>query len=302
MDSCRTPSSRRRYLVGGIALMLATIPTAESRGERPAKAPLHIGSSGTLAGGKSGHEESANESLRAFIKEETGMDNDITRQKGWRDLADRMDKGQYQIGVFQGFEFAWAQEKHPDLKPLALAVNVYQYPTAYVVVKHENKATNFGGLPGQSISVPATAQGFLRLFIDRQSEANGKKSDAFFSKINTADTAEDALDDVVDGIVQAAVADRASLEAYRRRKPNRFNQLKEVAHSDPFPPTVIAYRDKSLDASTLNRFRQGLLGASQKERGKLMLTMFRLTGFDPVPANFDKVLAATRKAYPPPQQ
>jgi hypothetical protein len=31
-----------------------------------------------------------------------------------------------------------------------------------------------------------------------------------------------------------------------------------------------------------------------------MLTLFRLTGFDPVPDDFGKVLAQTRKAYPPP--
>ena len=34
--------------------------------------------------------------------------------------------------------------------------------------------------------------------------------------------------------------------------------------------------------------------------GQTMLTLFKLTGFEPPPADFDKVLAETRKTYPPP--
>ena len=78
----------------------------------------------------------------------------------------------------------------------------------------------------------------LRLFIQRQCEAYGKKPEAFFSKITPAENVEDALDDVVDRVVQVAVLDRVALEAYQRRKPGRFRRLKEVAHSPPFPPTV----------------------------------------------------------------
>lgn len=43
-----------------------------------------------------------------------------------------------------------------------------------------------------------------------------------------------------------------------------------------------------------------LLGASRKEKGETTLTLFRLTGFVAVPADFDKVVADTRKTYPPP--
>ena len=32
-----------------------------------------------------------------------------------------------------------------------------------------------------------------------------------------------------------------------------------------------------------------------------MLTLFRLTRFDPVPGDFGKVLTQTRKAFPPPE-
>src|SRR5437762_1682777 len=125
-----------------------------------------VGTSGTLTSTtENAKEKGALESLRDFIKTETGMDNQIVRQKDWRELADKMSKKELDVGVFQGFEYAWAQEKHAGLKPLALAVNVHRYPVAYVVAKKDNKAADFAGLQGQSICLPNTGQRYLKLFI-----------------------------------------------------------------------------------------------------------------------------------------
>jgi len=103
----------------------------------------------------------------------------------------------------------------------------------------------------------------------------------------------------VDGKAQATVVDKATLEGYKRRKPQRFSQLAPIATSPPFPPTAIAVYGNVLDEGTQRQFRQGLLNAGSKERGKITLNMFRLTSFDPPPAGFGKVLAETRKNYPP---
>jgi ABC-type phosphate/phosphonate transport system substrate-binding protein len=286
-------------LAGAIAALLAGPGTVVRA--QPAGGVLHIGSSGTLASSNSGaREEAALDTLRDFIKTETGFQNEIVRQKDWRELADKMTKGQFQLGVFQGYEFAWAQEKYPALRPLALGVNVHTYPTVYVVTRRDNSAADFASLQGQSLAMQSGAGGFVRLFVDRQSQAHGKKADAFFAHVTQADNVEDALDDLVDGKVQAVAADRAALEAYRQRKPGRFGQLKEVAHSQPFPPTVVAYAEGAVDAPTLQRFRDGLLRASRTDRGQTLLTLFKLTGFETIPADFDRVLAQTRKDYPPP--
>ena len=260
---------------------------------------LHIGSSGGLTSEKGGKEKAALETLQGFIKEETGLDNDITRQKDWRQLADKLAKGQLQLGVFQGYEFAWAQEKQADLKPLAVAVNVNVYPSVFVVARKKNKAKDFAGLQGQSLSIPATGQGYLRLYVERRSAATGKKIDAFFSKVTAPDNVEDALDEVVDGKVQATAVDRAAAQSYAVRKPGRFKQLKAVDRSKLFPPVVVAYYGNNLDEATRNRFKDGLLEAAKKEKGQMMLTLFKLTKFAKVPDDFNKVLADTRKAYPP---
>jgi ABC-type phosphate/phosphonate transport system substrate-binding protein len=136
--------------------------------------------------------------------------------------------------------------------------------------------------------------------VEHQAKVAGKTLDQFFAKLTSPENVEDALDDAVDGKIGAAVADRSALEAYKRRKPGRFKQLKEVAKSQQFPPPLVAYYDNVLDKGTRDRFQKGLLGASRKERGQTMLTLFHLTGFVRVPSDFEKVLTQTRKNYPPP--
>src|SRR5262249_9243492 len=259
---------------------------------------LRIGATGTLTGNADSPKEKAGAAtLHRFIKDETGLDNEILGQMGWPDLADKLAKGRLHLAVFQGYEFAWAQGRHPGLQPLAVAVNGDPYPVACVLARQDNPAKDFAGLQGRSLSLPVTSHGYLRLFVERRSEAGGKNPEAFFSTITSPDNVEDALDDVVDGKVQATVVDRAALAAYKRRKPGRFSRLKVVARSQPFPPAVVAYYGSALDKATLRRFQDGLLGAARKEKGQMLLTLCRLTGFEAVPGDFGRVLARTREAY-----
>jgi len=291
-----------RFVLCALALTtILSIPLALAEGA-PAKIDvLHVGTSGTLTGEQGSREKGALESLKSFIKEVTGLDNDITRQKDWRELTDKMAKGQLHIGVFQGYEFGWAQKEHAELKPLALAINLYRYPVVYAVTAKDNPAKDFAGLQGHTVCLPDTGQPYLQLFAAHEAKAQGKDLKDFFSKVTAEQGVEDCLDNVVDGTVQAAIVDRAALEAYKQRKPGRFNKLKEVAKSKPFPPVVIAYYDKVLDESTLKPFREGLEGAGKTEKGKTMMTLFHLTAFESVPDDFAKVLADTLKDYPAPK-
>ena len=297
--------SRIKSYHGPILFIFLTLPlvfpATAVYGQQAKSDVLQIGNSGSLAGSVGmGKEKVGMMILQAYIKEETGLNNDIQRLKSWQELADKMQQGQVDIGVFQGYEFAWAQAEYPGLKPLALAVNVYLYPVAYVMARRDDSAADFAGLEGQSLSVPDIGLGFLRLFVDRQCEARGKKADAFFTKITAPDNAEDALDDVVDGKIKATVVDHAILTAYKQRKPGRFKRLKEVAQSEPFPPVTVAYAGSTLDEKTLRRFADGLMNASKNEKGETLLTLLHVTGFSSVPHKFEQVLVQTRKAYAAP--
>ena len=260
---------------------------------------LHIGASGSMTGNKE-KDKGAMDTLKDFIKDETGLDNIIEVQKGWRNLAKGMAQGQFQIGVFQGYEFAWASEGDAKLKPLAIAVNTYSYPVVHVVVNKNNPAKDFAGLKGQTLAIPVSGQGIFKLFVEHQCKLAGSNLKTFFSNISEPDNFEDALDDVVDGKTQATVVDRATLEAFKNRKPARFNKVRRAAQSQPLPPPVVTFYEGKLDDATLDRFKQGLLQASLTERGQTLLSLFHLTNFEPVPSDFGDVLVATRKAYPPP--
>ena len=283
-------------------LALLIVPREGSPAESTRSNVLRIGSSPSLTEGKNGVKEKSNlATLSVFIKDETGMDNTIVQQKGWREMADRMVKGELELGVFQGYEFAWAQELHADLKPLALAVNVHRYPVVCVMTHRDDKASDFAGLQGGTIAIPAIGEGRLKLYVERQCRAARKKPDEFFTKVNDSHkNVEDPLDDVVDRQVKATVVNRAALEAFKKRKPIRFKQLKQIAESQPFPPGIVAYYGKNPDEATRKRLLDGLLGAARKEKGQMMLTLFRLTGFETVPDDLGKVLTQTRKDYPPP--
>src|SRR5438874_12177600 len=110
------PSSRTillAVLLGVLGVVLA-IPAAGQQGNKIDV--LHIGTSGTLALDESGGKQAtAQDTLQSFIRSETGFENDIIAQKDWAELADKMANGQLHLGVFQGYEFAWAKEKYPKL-------------------------------------------------------------------------------------------------------------------------------------------------------------------------------------------
>jgi ABC-type phosphate/phosphonate transport system substrate-binding protein len=299
------PSSQQRLRIGCRALVLAilvSIPFALVQGRQAKVNALQIGTSGSLSSAKDESKEKANlTTLQNFIKEETRFANEIVHQKDWREIADKMTKGDLQLGAFQGYEFAWAQARQPGLKPLALAVNSQRYPIVCVVARNDDQAKDFAGLQGQSLCLPETNQANLRLFVEHGCQAAGKELKTFFSKVTSQQSVEDALDDVVDGTVQTAVVDRAALEAYKQRKPGRFEKLKEVAKSEPLPPVVIAYHEKGLAEADVKVLRDGLMGAINTDKGKTMLTLFHLTAFETVPDDFAKVVAATLKTYPAPK-
>jgi ABC-type phosphate/phosphonate transport system substrate-binding protein len=295
------PQSRRAWWLVAVAVTAFLFWDDRSADGQAAKLDvLRIGTSGTLSSANANRDDKSSlETLRGFIKDETGLNSEIERQKDCPDLLDKMSKGQLQVGVLQGFEYARMQAHHPELKPLAVAVNIYVYPIINVVTGPNGRATDFAGLKGQSLIMLGNSPGHFRLYVERQCHAAGAKPETFFSKISSRDNFEDALDDVVDGTVDATVVDQAALDAFKQKKPGRFNRLKTVARSQPFPPAVVAYYGTFLDEATRKQFSEGLLNASNKEKGQTMLTIFRLTGFQVPPADFEKVLAATREAYPP---
>jgi ABC-type phosphate/phosphonate transport system substrate-binding protein len=238
--------------------------------------------------------------IALLVQKSTGIPCTILDPLPTGDLAERLAKDRLQLAIFQGVEFAWEHPKRPDLHPLVILVNHQRDRQALLVVRADSAATRWIDLKNGSLALPQRSREHCHLFLDRHCRENGDAPNGFFSRVITPATVEDALDDLVEGLVGAAVVDRIGLASYERRKPGRYEKLKVLLSSERFPDTVVAYRAGALNDATLQRFRQGLLQADKTLAGRHMLAFWMATAFEPPPADYDKLLADILKAYPAP--
>src|SRR5262249_17506207 len=163
-----------------VVIALAAMVASTGSGQQPNMDVLRIGNSGSLKAVGANEQETL-KSLQSFIRDETGFNNEIIRQKDWQELSEKLAHKELHLGAYQGFEFAWAQQKDPQLKPLALAVDVYVYPVIYVVARKDSPFNNFSGLEGRTLALPQTDQAYLRLFLIKLTQGTGKLLESFFS-------------------------------------------------------------------------------------------------------------------------
>jgi hypothetical protein len=111
-----------RIAAAFVALLLVAGP---GRADTPKIPVLHIGTTETLVEENvpEDSDETAVEAIyRQFIQAETGFGSDIVALENHEVLAERLASGKLQLGFFMGYEFAWAQVRHPQLKVLVVGV------------------------------------------------------------------------------------------------------------------------------------------------------------------------------------
>jgi ABC-type phosphate/phosphonate transport system substrate-binding protein len=236
----------------------------------------------------------------ALMKTQTGMTGELVLGGDADKLGQQLADQKVHLGVFHGVEFAWARLKHPELQPLVIAVNQERHLRAHVVVSSESKAASFAELEGKTLALPRPSREHIHLFLQRRCQGCEKELQAFFAKITSFPNLEEALDNVVEGISEATVVDGVSLERYKKQKPGRYAKLKILETSETFPAAVVAYRPGVLPEATLNRFRTGMINANRTVGGKELLTLWKLTGFEAVPQDYEQTLTDIAKTYPPP--
>ena len=214
-------------------------------------------------------------------------------------LALQLKAGKVELGVFNGFEFASARLRNPDLKPLMIAVNQTPSLHATLVVREDSKATGPDGLQGQTVAPSRLAREHCRIFLERRCVRPGTPMNKWFEKVSTPRTDQDALDDLAENTCQAAVVDDVELASYRKKFPKTAARLRVLLESETFPCAVIAYQPSALSDDTLNRLKAGMIAARNTERGRKLLSLCRITGFEAVPADYEENLVAILKAYPP---
>lgn len=237
----------------------------------------------------------------SLLRNQTGYHGQLSLVEDALTLADQLEHGQVHLGVFHGFEFAWAQEKYPQLKPLVIAVHRQHNLAAYLVSRNDTNARELADLKGRKLSLPLRTREHCRLWLERHCDELGNQPESFFAEICKHRSVENALDDVLRGKVHCALVDGVGLACYQRVKPGCHARLKVVEHSEVFPAGVIAYREGALDSAMLTRFQNGLLQASSNSQGREMLNLWKLSGFESVPSSYTQVLANIRRAYPSPE-
>src|SRR5439155_19922206 len=238
--------------------------------------------------------------FRLLVEAQTGLKSELLLVPTADELRRKMEAGTIQLGMFHGFELAWMRLKQPALRPLTI-VAPEDPIRAFLVVHGSSPATGFADLRGKTLALPTGSRAHSRLYLERSSETLGRPPESFFTRIATPKTTEEALHDVADnGEVNAAVVDSSAMQRFTERNPGRAKRIKVVATSEVFPPSVVAYREGSHDADVLRRFRDGMSRAHTTVLGRQLLSLWLMTRFESVPADYPKALSEIAAAYPPP--
>lgn len=236
----------------------------------------------------------------ALVQAQTGLDAEVMRGEDACKLGRRICDNDVQIGIFQGVEYAWAKQKYPDLKPLMLIINHRPRRHGALVVRADSALANFTDLKGKPVAMPLHSRCHCELFLSQGLSGAAPKD--FFRDFARPSNAEDALDDLIDGRHEAVIVDVVALDAFQRRKPARAEKLKVARKSESFPASVVAYRPGNIDTKRLRQFQEGLMRSGETVIGRQLMTLWRMSAFDRVPADFPNQLEEILKAYPPPKE
>jgi len=284
-------------VMGGLAAGLLVLPAPA----QPSSEVVRIGLVKTLfRGTPDSIMQLVMSPFKALLEAQTGVTGQIVSAADSNELAKKLDGDQVQLGVFHGYEYAWAKEKYPALKPLAVAVNRHPELRACLVVRSDSKAANYADLEGKVMALPCVTREHCRLFFERKCVKPGVAARKFYRELSDPADAEEALDDVFEKRASAAVVDAVSLEEYRSERSARGKQLKVLDDSGSMPCAVVVYKSGRFNEELVGSFRTALLSARENKSGKKMLEMIRITGFAKVPEGYDKQLSDTVKNYPPP--
>lgn len=233
--------------------------------------------------------------LRQLISKKTGLAGDIDLAPDALTLADRLKANQCQLGVFHGYEFAWAKARNPDLVPLVVTVYPSGKPQACIVVRNDSACTSVADLKEGDVAIPRGTKGHCFAYLAR---LRGAKVEP--SRDRPLPAPDEALDAVVNGTSPAVLLDIGAVQGYQKLQPAAAKNLKVLCRSEPFPQNVIAYSKGALSDRDAERLRQVLTEAHTTPAGKPLMMLWSITSFADIPGDYAEQLTAIIKDYPAP--
>jgi ABC-type phosphate/phosphonate transport system substrate-binding protein len=287
---------RRRFItLAGLLVLLGT-PTLAPAGET-----VKVGLTDTLVPGLSGTAlQVAAAPFRVLLESGTGFKGRIVGSSDARTLARQLEEDKLQLGIFQGIEFAWARQVNPKLEPLVICVKQERTLKAYLIVRAAATYRKPAELRGTTLALPTGSLEHCTTFLRCQCLPDDSTAKRFYRKVLRTSDVEQALDDVLDGKAQAAVVDGLAWQSYRSSKPGCAKRLRVLLASETFPCAVIACQKGRFDAAEVKRFRERLIDARNNRLGRRLIEFFGISGFEAVPADYERLFRRVVKAYPPP--
>jgi ABC-type phosphate/phosphonate transport system substrate-binding protein len=230
-----------------------------------------------------------------MLKEFTGLEARLAKRESLAAVGASLAAGTDQFAILQGTEYGWLKAKHPDIQPLLIGIYYIARPRAILLTKKEDPAKSFADLKGKSVGILKAGKDYLYLFARKQA---GGDLGRFFDKVVETSKSEPLLDDLLRGKFAAVVVDQASLDVYREVQPGRFARLRVVEESAPFPPMALFYVPNKVAPEVVQKFRTGMLNANSNARSRDAMETFKITAFQPVPAEYETWVADIVKAYP----
>ena len=236
--------------------------------------------------------------FRDLMSKQTGFSGDVEIFDDALSLTEKLKDNKLQLGVFHGFEFAWAKQKCDDLIPLVITQPPGGKVQALVVVHRDSKIKSLADLKGQSVMIHRGAKAHTLAFLEKA--RTGFADDVATPKFQIKLTPEDVLNNISSGDDQAALTDIGTMEGYRSLQPGAFKTLRVLELSEEFPPAVVAYRKGTLTEAEATQIRKGLSGAAKTASGKMLMTLWNLKGFTAADEAYTKSTDEILKAYPVP--
>ncbi|HEX3149767.1 MAG TPA: PhnD/SsuA/transferrin family substrate-binding protein [Gemmataceae bacterium] len=240
----------------------------------------------------------AGEPFRDLMKSQTGFDGEVVMEADAMNIARQLDTGKLHLGVFLGHEFAWAKDKYPALEPLVCSVPRPPEVQAFLLVRWDCKATGLADFKGQKLALAKNSRDHARLFLNRKRAED--MGDGGFCSTEKADTVHDAIHKVIDGEADVTVADGAAWAYFQKLYPGNSQNLRVLAKSEVFPPSVIVCKKGALSDDAVKKFHDGLMTTHESAKATKLMAVIKIEKFDELPKGYDDMLKACRKTYPTP--
>lgn len=237
--------------------------------------------------------------FRDLMTRHVGYSGDVEVVDDPHTLCDRLKENKVQLGVFHGFEFAWAQQKCDDLLPIIVTQPPGGMVQGMVIVREDCPAKTLADLKNSTLYIPRGAKAHTLVFLDKIRD--GLPADTAKPSAKNDQTPEEVLNAVAAGTAPAALVDWAALEGYKVLNPGTAKGLRILVKSEEFPPAVVCYRKGTLTDDQVKQIREGMTASCKTPTGKMLMTLWNLKGFEAPPKNYQASLDDILKAYPLPK-